>query len=170
MSLAACGGGHGVDIALPSQPDHSGIVDAEPAAIGPKVNDAEFDEHLNENPDELIWALASTDFNKRLDAIDTLTEIDNDTAVGLLQQASLDTSAEVRSAVVDALAEIGTEAATLSLTFALSDPDPAVREEAVLALAEIGSATAVDLLYQALADEDPEIRDLAAEAIAELTG
>ena len=172
MSLAACGGGHGVDRASPIRPDAAEIVDRQPVVINPQVNDAERfpDEHRDAIPDELVWALAGTDSNQRLDAIDSLAQIDNEAVVGLLQLASLDASADVRSSVVDALAEIGTEGATLSLTFALSDPDPTVREDAVLALAEIGSATAMNLLYQALADEDPEIRHLAAEAIAESSG
>ena len=167
MSLAACGGGHDVGFAK-----HSEVVEPELAALDPHVDDAEGfpDEHRNAIPDELVWALVGTDSNQRLDAIDSLAQIDNDAVVGLLQLASFDVSADVRSSVVDALAEIGTEGATLSLTFALSDPDPTVREDAVLALAEIGSATALNLLYQALADEDPEIRHLAAEAIAESSG
>ena len=87
---------------LSTSRDAAEIVDRQQVAINPQVNDAETspDEHRDAIPDELVWALAGTDSNQRLDAIDSLAQIDNHAVVGLLQLASFDASADVRSLVV----------------------------------------------------------------------
>ncbi len=167
-SLAACGGGPGVQSTALADSEATSDVGNGQSMTPPTPPSTTVADQQVEIPDAVAWALASTEVNDRLDAVAALSQIGDVAVIELLQQASLDTSAEVRGAVVDALAEIGTEAAVLAVTFALSDPDGDVREEAIEVLAEVGTATARDLLHQALADDDAAIRELAAEAISQI--
>ena len=116
--------------------------------------------------DPLIAALADSDFDLRVNAIEALGEIGDARAVEPLLQA-LKVDAICISAAV-ALCRVGDERGLDPLTNALADRNVFVRVNAVEALGQIGRANTIEPLIYALRDTAAEIRDSAVAALVRL--
>ncbi len=119
----------------------------------------------------LVLAVAALFDDKvavREEAAYALGEIDDESAVKVLQLVLMDPSRRVREAAIDSVSGIGGEDAAWALASALTDTSGALREEAVYALGEIGGEQAIALLQQAAADKKKSVREAAAEMLAEL--
>ena len=121
--------------------------------------------------DALLAAMRDPEPDVRERAIDTLGDVRDEAAVGLLSRAlTQDEDEDVRESAADALGEIASSQSVDALKTSLEDKSPDVRESAVYALGRIGGPEVIQALHGALSDEDEDVRDVAAESLGKLAG
>jgi HEAT repeat protein len=102
----------------------------------------------------------------RVEVMDALVYVGDESDLDLLAYALEDPRAIVREAAVEALRSIGGPRSVLVLAAAVNDPDVTVREEVIYALRHVGGPDSAALLEEMLVDPDLEIRELARAALA----
>lgn len=103
--------------------------------------------------------LDDPDAKVRVEAIDTLADIDDRDSIPLLRHLLSDQDPRVRREAIDALVDLRSADDTGLIAAALSDPEAKVREDAARALGKLESPDAADQLIIALYDSDDDVRD-----------
>ncbi|MBI2924279.1 MAG: HEAT repeat domain-containing protein [Verrucomicrobia bacterium] len=125
-------------------------------------------EDLTKTP-KLLWTLRqlkSSDWSKRVRAIETLGELQDSRALGPLREALEDADRYlVRQAAAKALGKLGDPTATAPLVAALDDPESLVRAEAALALGRLADPAALDPLIAQLSSTLGDVQEAATQAL-----
>jgi HEAT repeat protein/beta-lactamase regulating signal transducer with metallopeptidase domain len=118
----------------------------------------------------LITALNDTDAGVRLEAAQSLGQMEDSLAVAALTRAlRSDSDARVRKMAAWALGNIEDESAVSALVQALKiDKDIEVRRTSVWALGQIEDESAVPALAESLRDSDAEVRKLSVWALGQI--
>lgn len=112
-------------------------------------------------------SIKKPDFNQRLNAIQSLSSIDNKTSANALGAALLDPDYSVRSAAVMGLHNQTSKTAINYLTQALQDEDASIRLLALDLLAEKGS-DGIAGINEAMASTDQQLKEHAQELLQQI--
>jgi len=149
----------------------SGQSNVDPASMVRVIHPVLVEGTTNDNESDLLTLnldLFAEDRYTRLDAIDTLADMDDSDAVATLAFALGDQDASVREQTVDALAAHGDAMSVQVLEQAINDLDTTVRHTAIGSLGEIGTKDSVRALGSALYHQDPTTREEAVYALAHI--
>jgi HEAT repeat protein len=116
----------------------------------------------------LVALLKEGAYQKRVAAVDLLSQMNDPRVVKPLLEALKDSDSLVRTAAANALSRIGDARAVEPLIGALKDSDHNVRTAAAVALARLGDERAVAPLVQSLEDGHWEVRASALESLGKL--
>jgi beta-lactamase regulating signal transducer with metallopeptidase domain len=120
--------------------------------------------------DALVSALGDRDRDVRVQAVQSLANLNDPRTVGGLTVALKDADPEVRRAAVDGLTDLDIEVSKGSLLLALADTDAGVRGEAAVGLGELRDTRYLDVFVSLLGDPAASVRSQAARALGESRG
>lgn len=116
----------------------------------------------------LVELLRHGSYEKRVEAVNALGEINDPAVVRPLQQALRDADPLVRTAAAHALGRVGDAQVVPALIQTLQDRETNARVAAATALGRLGDARAVEPLIRLLNDSEWEVRAAALEALGKL--
>lgn len=117
----------------------------------------------------IIKDLNGSDIPKRIEAIETLSEIKTNKSVSLLIDQLQDSNKTIRVEAIQALNEVGWTKAIEPLLQMLGDHEALVRAAALDALGELGGEKEMDAVSEMLNDVDADVRETARQALIDLS-
>ena len=112
--------------------------------------------------------LGDEDAEVRIEAIETLADLENREAIPQLRGLLRDPESSVRLQILDILVELDAKEEGTLIAELLMDTDDEVRADAASALGRLKCSEGVDLLIGTLRDVDADVRSAAIEALGEI--
>ncbi len=113
-------------------------------------------------------ALSDTHASVRLEAVQSLTDLDDRTSVQRIRELLDDPSPSVRGETVAALVQLGDDAEVDAIAALAGDSDAGVRADAAAALGRFESYVGLDRLVALLEDSDADVRSEAMRSLRRL--